>query len=192
MFTMNSPQAQAKTNLELGISGATTTTQETSTTIGSARRYGLPWGDQSKFHLFCDRPPAKAIDESRTLRRSERNTTTPPGDIPLSFIMNDESTLISPSRLVLRLDCDCNVRNRPAKPKPNSATARKRGTGSGGGGMPIHSCRCQTTVILSLLVEEDRALLDIAYHARSAPEEYIPPHKHEGCVRSAFSSCHAR
>lgn len=77
MFTMNSPQAQAKTNLELGISGATTTTQETSTTIGSARRYGLPWGDQSKFHLFCDRPRkrltrAALCDEAREIQQHPR------------------------------------------------------------------------------------------------------------------------
>lgn len=182
-FTMTSPQAQAKTDLELGISGATTTTQ----------------GDE---HHHRERPTVRfsrgAINlnficlviakRKRLTRAALCDDDNTPGDIPLSSIVNDESTLISLSRLVLRLDCNCNVRNRPAKPKPNSATARKRETGrGGGGGMPIHSCRCQTVISLSPGGGGSRCLTYIAYHARSAPEEYIPPQQaRRVSVRPAF------
>lgn len=150
-FTMTSPQAQAKTDLELGISGATTTTQ----------------GDE---HHHRERPTVRfargAINlnficlvtakRKRLTRAALCNDDNTPGDIPLSSIVNDESTLISlslalcsVSTATATLGIDLPNQNQTL-PRPGSE--RREGV--------VVVCPSIHAVVrlssVSLLVEEDR------------------------------------
>lgn len=149
---MTSPQAQAKTDLELGISGAPTTTQ----------------GDE---HHHRERPTVRfargAINlnficlvtakRKRLTRAALCDDDNTPGDIPLSSIVNDESTLIS---LSLAL---CSVSTATATSGidlPNQNQTLPRPGSERREGAVVVVCPSIHAVVrlssVSLLVEEDR------------------------------------